>query len=85
MTVSSSARRAEGEPKAEDMLRRGVCGLVGKPGWVEGGERMLETLRWAAGAVEVDMLLHLLEREILGCPAGRAVDVYGAVEVGWLG
>ena len=52
------------------MLRRGVCGLVGRPGAdVEGGERMEDTLRCAAGAVDEDMVLHLLEMKVLGLPS----------------
>lgn len=39
-----------------------MCGLVGAPGLFEDGERMLATLRWAAGAERLDMVLHLREK-----------------------
>ena len=48
MMVSSSARRLEGDPKTDDAVRRGVCGLEGPD--CAAGEwlppvRMLETVR----------------------------------------
>lgn len=56
--MSSSARRLDGEPNVDEMLREGVCGLAGPPLMPEPvSVRMLAMDRWARlGAAEDDIL-----------------------------
>jgi hypothetical protein len=64
ITVSSSARKEDGDPNVEEIFRSGVWGLAGAPGFADVGDRILATLR-CAGPLGADMVLHPLEASYL--------------------